>query len=198
MLGRIRGSIVEMEGLIEGLLHYARMGELKPGTEIVSLDKALESALSNLQRVVEAKRATVEAGELPSVRGDVTALSLLLQNLVGNALKFHDGQPHIEVSAQRSDGEWIVTVSDDGIGIDPEHLERIFKPFERLHGKNQYEGSGLGLATCARIVEAHGGRIWADAQVGQGTRVLVAFPVAAPEAASPTTDGVELDQSVRR
>ncbi len=114
----------------------------------------------------------VEIGELPQVWGYPNKLSQLLQNLIGNSLKYRlpDKAPHVRVSARRGDGEWWVTVEDNGIGMEKIHLERIFEIFKRLHTRDEYPGSGIGLAICRRIVTQHGGRIWAESEPGQGSR----------------------------
>lgn len=176
-VARIRAGVRDMNALISGLLDYARMQEPLADARPLELGPVVRHALTNLQRIVDETRAEVRVGALPAVRGHATALELLFQNLIGNALKFHQGVPHVEVSARLDGSSWILTVADDGIGIDPDQLERIFQPFERAVGRGSFEGSGLGLATCARIVAAHGGVIWAEATPGRGSRFHVRLPV---------------------
>lgn len=177
LVERINCSVGEMETLIEGLLIYARMGRPEVLTT-VSLASALRSACSHLQGVIDEKHAVVESGELPDVHADPVGMVMLFQNLLGNALKFTIGVPRVNVMARQDAGGLVLEVEDNGIGIAPEHAQRIFKPFERLHGRGEYEGIGLGLATCRRIVEAHGGTIAVESQPGGGSRFVVRLPAA--------------------
>ena len=111
----------------------------------------------------------MEVGPLPTVKGDPTQLGQLLQNLLANAVKFNDRpKPWVRLAADRDAGAWRLSVSDDGLGIEPKHRERIFRMFERLHPPDQYAGTGIGLALCKRIVERHGGRIWFEPREGGG------------------------------
>ena len=182
LLGRIDGSVQCLNALVEGLLRYAEVGHTER-TKIFPLREAYDGALANIQADIEAKNALLECGELPTVRGNPTALMLLFQNLIANALKFHEFTPRIRIRCERREGDWHLAVQDDGIGIPPKELARIFAPFERLHGKGAYEGSGLGLATCQRIVQAHGGSIHAESELGRGTTIRFNLP-ALPEAES--------------
>ena len=109
-------------------------------------------------------------GPLPTVSGESSLLTALFQNLIANALKFHgDAPPEVRIGAEREGEEWLFTCTDNGIGIDPEYAERVFVIFQRLHGKDEYAGTGIGLAMCRKIVEHHGGRIWLDPDAGSGT-----------------------------
>jgi len=133
----------------------------------------------NLQAAIEDGGATVStAGDLPVVVGSETELTRLFQNLVGNALKYPDPlrPPVVMVEAEAGDGEWVFTVRDNGIGIAPEHFDRIFGIFQRLHGKEEYEGTGIGLAVCKKIVERHKGRIWVESTPGQGSAFRFTLP----------------------
>ena len=162
-----------MQQLINDLLAFSRVGRSAAEQPIVAGDDVLRQALAALSESIEESGAQIEAGPLPSVRAEPTLLAAVFQNLIGNALKFHgdDGPPHVEISAQRSsdaDGEWVFTCSDDGIGIEPEYAERIFMIFQRLHPKDAYAGTGIGLAMCRKIVEYQGGRIWLDTAAADG------------------------------
>ncbi|MFL5351401.1 ATP-binding protein [Archangium sp.] len=159
-----------MQALINDLLAYSRVGTR--GKELVPmpLEKSLERALSHLRLAIEESGAQVKVEPLPWVKGDEPQLAQLLQNLVGNALKFRGERPPlIRVSATREDDTVTVAVEDNGIGIEPQYYERIFAIFQRLHGKEEYPGTGIGLSICKKIVERHGGRIWVESTPGQGS-----------------------------
>jgi len=161
-----------MQKLINDLLEYSRVGTR--GRELASVDAsaALEAALANLRVAIDHSGAKVEVRDLPSaVMGDQTQLVQLFQNLIANAIKFGGERPvEVEVGASRRGGKWLFWVKDNGIGIEEQYAERIFKIFQRLHAKGEYAGTGIGLAVCKKIVERHGGRIWAESEgVGQGT-----------------------------
>ncbi len=166
-----------MQALIEGLLTYARVQRGQTGLEPTSLDDAVEWAVSNLQAAIEESGAALAIDPLPVVDGDATQLGQLFQNLIGNAIKFRGDDPlQLEISAVEQDGEWLLAVADNGIGIDDESRERVFEIFQRLHDRAEYEGTGIGLAVCRRIVERHGGRIWLESAPGGGTRVCFTLP----------------------
>ena len=167
-----------MQVLINDLLAFSRIGRTTDRFEPVDLGECLQLAERNLAGVIEAQGATVSPrGALPTVAGDRTLLVALLQNLVGNAVKFHgEDPPVVTVEAQTVDGEWLVSVTDNGIGIEPRFAERIFVIFQRLHGRDAYTGTGIGLAMCRKIVEFHGGRIWLDVDHHPGTRFCFTMP----------------------
>ena len=152
-----------MQALIDDLLAFSRVGRVELRREPVDLGAVARDALAGLGAAVERSGAQVELGELPTVAGDGRQLAQLLQNLLSNAVKFaNGGPPHVRVEAEREAGWWVVSVVDDGIGVDPAHAERIFGVFHRLHTRERYEGTGMGLAICERIVARHGGRIWVE------------------------------------
>jgi len=181
---RAVNAAVRMEALIRDLLAYSRVRTEGKDPSPVEAGEALAAALANLQAAVEESGATVTADDLPVVRADPTQLAQLFQNLVGNALKFRapDRPPTIHVSAVRRGGEWEIGVRDNGIGIEPNSLERIFRLGieSRLHSRSEYPGSGIGLATCEKIVQRHGGRIWA-ASAGPGTGTTISFTIPAAD-----------------
>jgi signal transduction histidine kinase len=173
VLALLRASTERARGLIDGVLTYARAGELH--TERVALGDVMGEVAADLRPSLEAAGATIEVGELPQVEGDPRQLRRLLQNLVGNAVKFRGEQPpRVEVSADRGPEDWVVTVRDNGVGVDPEHAGRIFAMFARVNGET--EGTGIGLAVCRRVVEAHGGRIWVEPVEGGGSAFRFTLP----------------------
>lgn len=171
-----------MQYLINDLLALSRVGRSTEEFVPVDIDAALDQALSTLSERIAGARATVERpGPLPTVPGDRTLLTSLLENLVGNAVKNHrdDAPPVVTVSAERDPEQagWTFTVSDNGIGIDPQYAERIFAVFQRLHVRDQFGGTGIGLALCRKIVEFHGGQIWLDhVQSRQGATFRFTLP----------------------
>jgi PAS domain S-box-containing protein len=171
-----------MDRLILDLLEYSRIGRKARPADTVVLGDALREAVRVLGPQIAEAAARVEvAGEMPTVVGDYGDLVRLFQNLMGNALKYRepDRVPEVTVTAARAEGEWIVSVADNGIGIAPEYFDRIFLIFQRLHTRDRYEGTGIGLAICRRIVEHHGGRIWVESVPGRGTTFHVALPAVA-------------------
>jgi len=167
-----------MQNLIKGLLAYSRVGT--QGKRLAPIDAAasLRQALENLQVVIEETGAEIIAGDLPWVMGDDVQLAQLFQNLISNAIKFRSGEPpRIRIAAaEEGVGFWRFSVADNGIGFDPRHAERIFQMFQRLHGQGEYEGTGIGLALCKRIVERHGGRIWVESEPGKGSTFYFTLP----------------------
>jgi len=167
-----------MQRLITDLLAYSRVGRRGNEFKEVSYEAALDHALSNLKAVVEQSGAVVTREPLPVVMGDESQLAQLFQNLIGNAVKFcKDGPPLIHVSSERRGNEWVFSVHDNGIGIAPEYCERIFLIFQRLHGRQEYPGTGIGLAICRKVVERHGGRIWVESAPGSGSTFYFTIPV---------------------
>jgi light-regulated signal transduction histidine kinase (bacteriophytochrome) len=182
-IGFALDGVVRMQALIDGLLMYSRAGTSDYATDPVDCNEIADATLLMLKTAIEERNAEVTVDPLPTVTGDANQLAQLLQNLIGNATKFvADGPPRVHVSAEREGQEWHFRVSDNGIGIDPAHLDRIFNVFQRLHGRGEYPGSGIGLAICKRIVERHGGRIWVESEPGQGSTFNFTIPVSRPRA----------------
>ena len=171
-----------MQVLINDLLAFSRVGRTTERFVEVELDEILARALGNLDSAITAAGATVTAQPLPVVHGDPTLLAALLQNLIGNAIKYRrDDPPVVLVEADRDgDGAWAISVSDNGVGIDGQYAERIFAIFQRLHLRDEYEGTGIGLALCRKIVEFHGGRIWLAEPAGPGARFTFTIPDVSP------------------
>jgi signal transduction histidine kinase len=169
-------GVGRMRELIEDLLEYSRV-RLGGALESVSAETALSAALRQLESAVEKTGAVVEHGELPTVHADPNQLVQLLQNLIGNALKYRGTMaPRIKVSALRAKLTWVFAVSDNGIGIEPQYFERIFSIFQRLHTREEYPGTGIGLAICRRIVEQAGGSIWINSELGKGSTFYFSLP----------------------
>jgi signal transduction histidine kinase len=173
VLRQLRAGTERARDLIDGVLIYAQAGEL--ATERVALGRLMAEVAEDLRPSLEGAGTTLEIGELPEVHGDPRQLRRVLQNLVGNAVKFRAGEPlRVEVSALRDSQEWVVTVRDNGVGVDPHQATRIFGMFSRANSAR--EGAGIGLAVCRRIVEAHGGRIWVEAAGGGGSAFRFTIP----------------------
>ena len=167
-----------MQNLINDLLSYSRVGTRTNPLVQVSAEDILKEALANLQFLIEESSAKITHGPLPVVRGDFPQLVMVFQNLVGNAIKFRGAElPCIHIEARRAAEEWIFSVRDNGIGIDPKFAERIFVIFQRLNDRTAYPGTGIGLAICKRVIQRHGGRIWVESEPGEGATFYFTLPV---------------------
>lgn len=179
-IGFARDGAERMNQLIIDLLDFSRIGHQAQPYEDVSLSKVIDNACANLaSRIEEAEALISRDDELPVIPGARGDLIRLFQNLIGNALKYRapDRAPVITVSARRLDTEWVVTVADNGIGIDPQYFDKIFGIFQRLHTRDKFEGTGIGLAICKKIIERMGGRIWVDSIPNQGSRFHISLPI---------------------
>jgi signal transduction histidine kinase len=167
-----------MQRLINDLLAYSRVRSRDKPLAPTDSESVLNLALANLQAAFEESGAVITHDPLPTVTADAPLLVQVFQNLLGNAIKFcRQGAPRIHVSAAIQGDEWVFAVRDHGIGIDPQYHQRIFAIFQRLHGRNEYPGTGIGLALCKRIVEHHGGRIWVESELNQGATFYFTIPV---------------------
>ena len=166
-----------MHTLIRDLLKYSRVGTRgKPPTP-VDCEDALNHALANLKLAIEDSGAVVTHDPLPTVAADSSQLVELFQNLIGNAIKFKgEGHVRVHVAVEPKEDKWLFSVADNGIGISPEYFDRIFVIFQRLHGREEYEGTGIGLAVCKKIVERHGGRMWVESEIGRGSTFYFTIP----------------------
>ena len=168
-----------MRRLIDDLLEYSRVDMHGRAFEPVDCNRVAETVLGDLGQAIGQCNAAVECSPLPVVSGDELQLARLLQNLISNALKFRDkDRPSVRVWAERQRDEWVFAVQDNGIGIAPEHQQNVFGMFTRLHSMSRYEGTGIGLALCSKIAQRHGGRIWVDSEVGEGSTFRFSIPVA--------------------
>jgi len=165
-----------MQTLINDLLTFSRVTTRAKPFTLTSAEAALADVLTNLGRTIAEKEATVTHDPLPDVMADPSQFEQVLQNLIGNGLKFCQQKPRVHVRAERRGGEWVFAVRDNGIGIAPEHVGRLFVIFQRLHTRADYPGTGIGLAVCKKVVERHGGRIWVESQPGQGSTFFFTIP----------------------
>jgi light-regulated signal transduction histidine kinase (bacteriophytochrome) len=181
-IGYAVDGATRMQKLIGDLLAFSRVSTRGKDPEPVDCEVALRHSLANLRLVVQESGAEITHDPLPTVLADPTQLSQLLQNLLANAIKFRGTDPprvHIGATAQAD--EWEIAVRDNGIGFDPQFSDRIFVIFQRLHGKTEYPGTGIGLSICKKIVQRHGGRIWVDSAPGQGSTFYFTLPAGQPE-----------------
>jgi light-regulated signal transduction histidine kinase (bacteriophytochrome) len=173
-----------MQTLIRDLLAYSRAGRAAQTPARVDLQDCIHASLANLRAMLEESAAAVEVGLLPEFVGQRSQLIQLFQNLIGNALKYHGADPpRVHVSAERRGREWLFSVRDNGIGIDPQYREQVFDLFRRLHSRNEYAGTGIGLAICKKIVESHGGRIWVESEPDRGSAFYFTLPAESSTAA---------------
>jgi len=166
-----------MQRLIQDLLAYSRVGTQGEAFVPTDCEQVLARVLSNLHMTLAESQAVVTHDPLPTVPADAAQIAQVLQNLLSNALKFRSAEPpRVHVTATRQESAWVFAVRDNGIGLDPEYAERIFVIFQRLHGRTEYPGTGIGLAICKKIVERHGGRIWVDSRPGHGATFCFTLP----------------------
>lgn len=180
----IRQATVQAREMIRDLLEFSRAGRGEPEVELVPAADVVARALEASRGAIEQAGAEVTVGPLPMVLVDRSSLCRVFQNIVGNAVKFTgDDPPRVSITARRDGDCWRFDIADNGIGMVPEHLKRIFQPFKRLHGEEHYPGTGIGLAVCQRIVAQHGGRIWVDSRPGEGS--VFSFTLPAVDAPMP-------------
>jgi len=177
-INHIVDGATRMQQLINDLLAYSRLGTQGKKFELTDCNAAVQQSLRNLQIAIAEKKAAIACDEMPTVMADESQLVQLFQNLIANSIKFcRQDIPLIDIAARRRENEWLFYVRDNGIGIDPEYADRIFIIFQRLHGRREYPGTGIGLAMCKRIVERHGGRIWVESQEGKGATFCFTIPI---------------------
>lgn len=167
-----------MQALVSDLLTYSRVDtKVKPFAK-TDMNVIFDTVIDNLKLLIEDKNAKVTQDSLPVVMADDVQMGQLLQNLIANALKFEPkGQiPKVHISAKKNGVHWLFSVKDNGIGIDPKYFNRLFVIFQRLHQRDEYSGTGIGLAVCKKIVERHGGRIWVESELGKGATFYFEIP----------------------
>lgn len=180
-IGYAVDGAARMKRMINDLLAYSRVTTRGQPLEPTDCEKSLAQALSNLEVAIKDNNAVITHDALPSVMADSTQLMLVFQNLIENAIKFHaDRQPYVHISSERREDEWLISVQDNGIGIPPEFSDRVFAIFSHLHPHTKYPGTGIGLAICKRVLERHGGRIWVESQLGEGTTFFFTIPAFVP------------------
>ena len=177
-INRMQNAAKRMRTLITDLLTYSRVTTQAQPFVPVNLLKVAQEVISDLDARIRSTGGRVELGDLPTIDADPTQMRQLLQNLIGNGLKFHRPEegPVVKVEARLLDQMCQITIQDNGIGFDIKYLDRILKIFQRLHGRSQYEGTGIGLAICRKIVERHSGSITAKSTLGQGATFIVFLP----------------------
>jgi len=176
-IGYIIDGVKRMDMLIHDLLEYSRVEAKGKDFGPVNCSVALQEAVNNLHSAIEESGAELTYDLLPTVIADASQLSRLFQNLISNAIKFRGNEPlKISISGQQKGDKWIFSVKDSGIGIDPQFFERIFLIFQRLHTREEYPGTGIGLAICKKIIENHGGRIWVESEPGKGSTFYFTLP----------------------
>ena len=178
-MGYIVDASVRMKQMIMDLLEYSRVGTRQEMFQDISMESKLNDVLVNLNDLIERNRAEITHDPLPAVSGDESQLLLLLQNLITNAIKFRkeDEPPRIHISAACEKNEYIFSIADNGIGIEEQYFNRIFTIFQRLHTRDEYQGTGIGLSVAKRIVERHGGQIWVESEFGEGSTFYFTIPV---------------------
>jgi PAS domain S-box-containing protein len=175
-------GVKRMQMLIQDLLEYSRVGTRGESSQPIDCVAVLQRVLASLASTIHETHARVTHDPLPIVHGEAAQLTRLLQNLIGNALKYRSERaPHVHISAQPQGQVWLFAVQDNGIGFDPHYAERIFGIFQRLHTRENYPGTGIGLAICRKIVEYHGGRIWAEGRPGEGATFYFTLPMQGSE-----------------
>lgn len=185
-----RDGATRMQTLIEDLLQFSQVETQSDPLESVALESVIDDARTDLQVRIEESNAEITTDDLPPVEGDASQLRQLFQNLLSNAIEYSgDESPRIHISAEQRGTEQVISVADEGIGIESDDQKRIFEIFQRLHTTDEHAGSGIGLALCRRIAERHGGEIWADSDFGDGATFSFSIPTsgelsARPEASS--------------
>ncbi len=173
----VMSGVTRMQNIVEGLLTYSGVGRMTEKFTTVDTRDKVQEVLEDLSEEIEEKQARIVHHDLPRVQGIARDLFYLFDHLVANAIKYRgDEPPRIEISATRLNGLWEFSVRDNGIGLDEKYQDRIFRLYQRLHGRSEYEGTGIGLAICKKVVEGHGGKIWVRSEPGKGADFRFTLP----------------------
>jgi len=172
----VTDSADRMRTMILAILTYSKVGEGGVQFEPIDAALALRDARAALEGPITSRHALLHSDPLPVVTANRVLLSQVFQNLIANALKFCSEQPVIQIGAREAPGEWIFSIADNGIGIPLQSRDRLFKIFQRLHDRKEFQGTGIGLATCRKIIDLHGGRIWVESRPGEGSTFLFSLP----------------------
>jgi signal transduction histidine kinase len=177
-IGFIVSSAAHMNNLIEDLLSFSRVDSSEKPFELVSLNDAISESIKLLSTDIEGSKAIINSNDLPEILCDKSQMIQLFQNLLGNAIKYYDGdsQPEVQISADKKDDMWVISVKDNGIGIESENQEKIFQVFKRLHTNSRFSGTGIGLAICVKIIERHHGKLWVESKSGVGSTFYFSVP----------------------
>ena len=176
-VGKIESAAMKLQDMIVSVLDYSRIGNQKEEHVAVDCNEIMKEVLLGLEAAINEEHAKIKYSKLPVVKGDKIQLMRVFQNLISNAIKFQkDKVPVVHVSSKRQDRFWIFSVKDNGIGIDPKHFDSIFVIFKRLHSREEFQGSGVGLSVCRKIVESHGGKIWVESKPDRGTTFKFTIP----------------------
>jgi light-regulated signal transduction histidine kinase (bacteriophytochrome) len=166
-----------MQTLIDDLLTYSRLTTREAPLEATDCSQIVQEVMANLKSAIDESKAIITSDPLPVVKADSTQLLQVFQNLIGNAIKYRSQRtPRIHIGVEDKGNEWLFSFSDNGIGIAPQYADRIFRIFQRLHTRKEYTGTGIGLAVCKKIVERHGGRIWLESELEEGSTFLFTLP----------------------
>ncbi len=177
-IGYAMDGAARMSELLKGLLTYSRVHTRGEPLQPTDCQVLVTQVLATLRLALEESDAVITCDPLPTLAADPIQISQLFQNLISNAIKFRNIQPpRIHIGAQRHETNWVFSIQDNGIGIEPQYAERIFAIFQRLHTREDYPGTGIGLAICKRIVQRHGGHIWVESELGKGATFYFTFPV---------------------
>lgn len=186
LIRRTADAALRLEQLTDDLLSYARLNAERKPFELINCREVADEVIQLLDAAIQGSSAVVTVGDLPSVLGDRNQLVQLFLNLIGNAIKYcRDHTPVVHLSAEKNEREWVFSVTDNGIGIDARHHDKIFEVFQRLHTQKDYSGTGIGLAVCRRVVERHGGKIWIKSLLGAGSTFSFTMPDNLPESTPP-------------
>ena len=174
----ILDGVSRMQKLIQSVLEHSSISTEKKEIQAIDVSSVVKEVMKNLNQAINESKATIIYGDLPAVAVERAQLVQLFQNIISNAIKYasSDRPPYIIISSEKSVDEWLFSIRDNGIGIDNKYAERIFDMFSRLHGAVKYEGTGMGLAICKKIVTAHGGRIWMESEIGEGSIFFFTLP----------------------